>query len=285
MAICNPLHYGTLTGNRACAKMAAAAWARGFLYEVLRTGSTFSIPLYQGNAVDQFFCEVPQLLKLSCSDSYLREAGVTVVSFHVACGCFGFIVLSYVQIFRVMLRIPSELGWHKAFPMCLPHLAVVSLFVSTAIFLYLKPPSSSSPALELVVAVLYSVIPPRVNPLIYSMRNQRDTDAIDSIVVELNLLGDVKGNKKGFCRYISSKEKTREYVSLVLNGAGDMVTKDVEKAKVYSAFFASDFPDKTCLQESQAPETCANMVEEDRVREHLNKLDIHLSMGPDGMYP
>ncbi|NXH78294.1 O14J1 protein, partial [Hydrobates tethys] len=71
-----------------------------------------------------------------------------------------------------VLRIPSEQGRHKAFSMCLPHLAVVSLFVSTGMFTCLKPPSISSPVLDLVVAVLYSVIPPTVNPLIYSMRKK-----------------------------------------------------------------------------------------------------------------
>ncbi|NXN38040.1 O14I1 protein, partial [Rhinoptilus africanus] len=81
-------------------------------------------------------------------------------------------VLSYVQIFRAVLRIPSKQGRHKAFSTCLPHLAVVFLFLSTGIFAYLKPPSISWPFLDLVVAVLYSVVPPAVNPLIYSLRNK-----------------------------------------------------------------------------------------------------------------
>ena len=73
---------------------------------------------------------------------------------------------------RAVLRIPSEQGQHKAFSTCLPHLVVLSLFIGTCIFACLKPPSISSPSLDLVVAVLYSVVPPAVNPLIYSMRNQ-----------------------------------------------------------------------------------------------------------------
>ncbi|XP_068779220.1 olfactory receptor 14C36-like [Struthio camelus] len=178
VAICRPLHYGTLLGSRACVKMAAAAWGTGFLYALLHTANTFSIPLCQGNVVEQFFCEIAQLLKLSCSDSYLREAGVIVASLCLVFGCFVFIVLSYVQIFTVVLRIPSEQGRHKAFSMCLPHLAVVSLFVSTGMFAYLKPPSISSPALDLVVAVLYAVVPPAVNPLIYSLRNKELKDAL-----------------------------------------------------------------------------------------------------------
>ncbi|XP_063177754.1 olfactory receptor 14A16-like, partial [Chroicocephalus ridibundus] len=154
------LHYGTLLGSRACVHMAAAAWGFVFLYAVLHTANTFSLPLCQGNALDQFFCEIPQILKLSCSDSYLREVGLLVVSACLTFGCFVFIMLSYVQIFRAVLRIPSEQGRHKAFSTCLPHLAVVSLFVSTGAFAYLKPPSTSSPVLDLVVAVLYSVVPP-----------------------------------------------------------------------------------------------------------------------------
>ncbi|XP_075346258.1 olfactory receptor 14J1-like [Mycteria americana] len=182
LAICKPLHYGTLLGSRACVHMAAAAWGSGFLTAVLLTANTFSIPLCQGNALDQFFCEIPQILKLSCSHSYLREVGLIVFCVCLALGCFIFIVLSYVQIFRAVLRIPSEQGRHKAFSTCLPHLAVVSLFLSTDLFAYLKPPSISSPSLDLVMAVLYSVVPPAVNPLIYSMRNQELKDALKKLI-------------------------------------------------------------------------------------------------------
>ncbi|XP_068280298.1 olfactory receptor 14J1-like [Nyctibius grandis] len=178
VAICKPLHYGTLLGTRACVHMAAAAWGSCFLYALLHTANTFSLSLCQGNAVDQFFCEISQILKLSCSHSYLSEFGLLVVSLCVGFGCFVFIVLSYAQIFRAVLRIPSQQGRHKAFSTCLPHLAMVSLFTSTAMFAYLKPPSMSSPSLDLVVAVLYSVVPPAVNPLIYSMRNQELKDVL-----------------------------------------------------------------------------------------------------------
>ncbi|KAM9211407.1 olfactory receptor 14C36-like [Leptosomus discolor] len=184
VAICKPLHYGTLLGSRACVHMAAAAWGTAFPYAVLHTANTFSLPLCQGNAVDQFFCEIPQILKLSCSDTYLREAGVIVVSVCLSFGCFVFIVVSYVQIFRAVLRIPSEQGRHKAFSTCLPHLAVVSLFLSTAMFAYLKSPSISSPFLNLLMAVLYSLFPPAVNPLIYSMRNKELKDALRKLMTD-----------------------------------------------------------------------------------------------------
>ncbi|XP_074666479.1 olfactory receptor 14A16-like [Strix aluco] len=178
VAICKPLHYGTLLGSRACVHMAAGAWGTGFLYAVLHSANTFSLPLCQGNVVDQFFCEIPQILKLSCSHSYLREVGLLLVSAFLGFGCFVFIVVSYVQIFRAVLRIPSEQGQHKIFSTCLPHLAVVSLFISTSMFAHLKPLSISSPFLDLLVSFLYSVVPPAVNPLIYSLRNQEIKDAL-----------------------------------------------------------------------------------------------------------
>ncbi|XP_064495395.1 olfactory receptor 14J1-like [Pseudopipra pipra] len=183
VAICKPLHYGTLLGSRACAHMAAAAWATAFLNALLHTANTFSLPLCQGNALGQFFCEIPPILKLSCSHSgYLREIWLIVVSCSLAFGCFVFIVFSYVQIFRVVLRIPSQQGRHKAFSTCLPHLAMVSLFISTGLFTYLKPPSISSPSLDLALSVLYLVVPPTLNPLIYSRRNQEIKDALRKII-------------------------------------------------------------------------------------------------------
>ncbi|XP_066062152.1 olfactory receptor 14J1-like [Chamaea fasciata] len=182
VSICKPLHYGTLLGSRACAHMAAAAWASAFLTALLHTANTFSLPLCHSNAVGQFFCEIPQILKLSCSKSYLRELGLVVLSASLYFGCFVFMVFTYVQIFRAVLRISSEQGRHKAFSTCLPHLAVLSLFLSTGTFVYLKPPSISSPSLDLAPSVLYSVVPPALNPLIYSLRNQKLKAAVWTLI-------------------------------------------------------------------------------------------------------
>ncbi|XP_077028715.1 olfactory receptor 14J1-like [Agelaius phoeniceus] len=182
VSICKPLHYGTLLGSRACAHMAAAAWASAFLYSLLHTANTFSLPLCHGNVLGQFFCEIPQIIKLSCSDTNLREFGLVAFSAFLFLGCFVFIVFSYVQIFRAVLRIPSEQGRHKAFSTCLPHLAVISLFIITATFAHLKPPSMSSPSLDLALSVLYSVVPPALNPLIYSLRNQELKDTLRKMI-------------------------------------------------------------------------------------------------------
>ncbi|XP_067392506.1 olfactory receptor 14A16-like [Emydura macquarii macquarii] len=178
VAICQPLHYEMVMNRGACVQMAASAWISGILNSALHTGNTFTISFCGGNTVDQFFCEVPQLLKLACSDSYLSEVGVIVFGLCLAFSCFVFITMSYVQIFRAVLKIPSELGRHKAFSTCLPHLIVVTLFLCTATFAYLKPTSGSASGLDLLVAVLYSVLPPMMNPIIYSMRNKEIYGAV-----------------------------------------------------------------------------------------------------------
>ncbi|KFV56531.1 Olfactory receptor 14A16, partial [Tyto alba] len=93
---------GPLLGSRSCVHMAAAAWGTGLLNSLLHTANTFPRPLCQGNAVDQFFCEIPKILKLSCSDSYLRELAIIMVTACLFFFCFIFIMLSYVQIFRAV---------------------------------------------------------------------------------------------------------------------------------------------------------------------------------------
>ncbi|XP_044840131.1 olfactory receptor 14A16-like [Mauremys mutica] len=150
VAICKPLHYETIMNRRAFFQIAASALINVIVYSSLHTRNIFAISFCGGNELDQFFCEISQLLKLACSDTYLGE----------------------VEIFQTVLRIPTEQGRHKALSTCLPHLIVVSLFVSTGIFAYLKPTSSSPSGLDLMVAVLYSVLPPVMNPIIYSMRNK-----------------------------------------------------------------------------------------------------------------
>ncbi|KAM9120635.1 olfactory receptor 14A16-like [Pangshura tecta] len=181
VAICKPLHYETLMNRGACVQMAASAWVSGLLNSALHTGNTFAISFCKGNIVDQFFCEIPQLLKIACSDSYLSEVGVIAFNALLGLSLFVLIVVSYAQIFTTVLRIPSEQGRHKAVSTCLPHISVVSLLLFTGIFAYLKPTSSSASGLDLVVGVLYAVVPSMMNPIIYSMRNNEIKAALKKL--------------------------------------------------------------------------------------------------------
>ncbi|XP_014435286.1 olfactory receptor 14A16-like [Pelodiscus sinensis] len=183
VAICQPLHYERVMNRRACVYMATSAWIAGAVYSALHTGNTFILPFCQSNDINQFFCEIPQLLKLACSDSYRSEVGVLAFSVVLFLNCFAFILVSYVQIFKAVLRIPSKQGRQKAFSTCLPHLAVISLFLCTGFFAYLKPTSNSGTNLDLAVGVLYAVVPPMMNPVIYSMRNKELKTALKKLFV------------------------------------------------------------------------------------------------------
>ncbi|XP_067393723.1 olfactory receptor 14I1-like [Emydura macquarii macquarii] len=182
VAICHPLHYERVMNRGACVQMAASAWISSIIYSALHTGNTFASTFCEDNTVDQFFCEIPQLLKLTCYDSYLSEAGFIVFGACLGLGCFVFIIVSYVQMFKTVLRIPSEQGRHKAFSTCLPRLIVVTMFLSISCFSYLKPTSSSTSGLDLLVAVLYSMVPPVMNPIIYSMRNKKIKNAVKKMI-------------------------------------------------------------------------------------------------------
>nr|XP_008166979.2 olfactory receptor 14A16-like [Chrysemys picta bellii] len=178
VAICQPLHYETIMNRGACVQMAASAWISGIPVSTMQTGNIFALPFCGGNKVNQFFCEIPQLLKITCNDSYVTEIVITSFLLFLGLSCFAFIIVSYVQIFKAVLRIPSEQCRHKAFSTCLPHLIVVSLLVCTATVAYLKPTSSSTSGFDSMVAVLYSMVPPVINPAIYSMRNKEIKGAL-----------------------------------------------------------------------------------------------------------
>ncbi|XP_033025707.1 olfactory receptor 14A16-like [Lacerta agilis] len=171
VAICNPLHYETIMHKGACIRMVAIGWIISLLNAMLHTGSTFA-NTFCSNAVNQFFCEIPKLLKLSCSNFYLVEVGVIVLSCSIGLSCFIFIIITYMQIFSTVQRIPSVHGKKKALSTCLPHLTVVSVFLFTGVFAYTRPPSEASPDLDIAFAVIYTIIPPTLNPFIYSMRNK-----------------------------------------------------------------------------------------------------------------
>ncbi|XP_053120428.1 olfactory receptor 14I1-like [Hemicordylus capensis] len=171
VAICNPLQYEQLMNKVSCVQMTAAVWIISFCNAVLHTTCTFGIT-FCSNVINQFFCEIPQILRLSCSSSFVPEKGAVIACSLLGVGCFAFIVISYLQIFRAVLKIPSAQGRKKAISTCLPHLIVLFLFYFTGSVAYLRPMSSSSSDTNLAVAVMYSIIPPFMNPIIYSIRNK-----------------------------------------------------------------------------------------------------------------
>ncbi|XP_036599458.1 olfactory receptor 14A16-like [Trichosurus vulpecula] len=181
-AICRPLHYETLMSRGSCVQMARASWVNGSLSGIMHTVSTFSVPFCKANVLGQFFCEIPHLLKLSCSQPNFAEIGTTVTTTILGLGCFFYIVISYVHIFSTVLRMPSTEGRSKAFFTCLPHLIVTTVFFTTAFVAHVKPTSDTPSVLDLLVSVFYVVVPPTLNPAIYSLRNKDMKAALTKLV-------------------------------------------------------------------------------------------------------
>ncbi|XP_049620811.1 olfactory receptor 14J1-like [Suncus etruscus] len=172
VAICFPLHYDTIMDFRTCLHGVVGVYVSGVIGGVMHTAGTFSIRFCGPRIIHQFFCVVPQILKLSCANDYLAEIGVSVFLSLVAFLCIIFIGFSYMRIFSSVLRMPSEEGRAKAFSTCLPHLVVVLLFVSTGVFEFLKPHSNSQTVSDILLTIMYTVVPPTFNPVIYSLRNK-----------------------------------------------------------------------------------------------------------------
>ncbi|XP_034278687.1 olfactory receptor 14A16-like [Pantherophis guttatus] len=184
VAICNPLHYETILNKKACIKMATSVWMCGLSYSMLHTGNLFTVK-FCSSIINQFFCEIPQLLKISCSDSYAAEEWILILGSSLAFILFVLIVFSYVRIFKAVLQIPSNQGKQKAFSTCLPHLIVICIFMVSGTFAYLKPISSSPSTSDILISMFYCVVPPIMNPLIYSMRNKELKMAIWKLILNI----------------------------------------------------------------------------------------------------
>uniref|UniRef100_A0A670JED7 Olfactory receptor n=1 Tax=Podarcis muralis TaxID=64176 RepID=A0A670JED7_PODMU len=180
VAICNPLQYEMVMNRAVCKQMVAGVWVAGILNAVMHTSATFATP-FCSNIVNQFFCEIPQLLTLACSNN-LMEIGALVVSIILVSGCFVFIVVTYVHIFTVVVKLPSIQGRKKAFSTCIPHLVVFSLFCFTGCFAYLRPPSKIPSNGDFAITVMYTIVPPMFNPIIYSMRNKEIKNAVSKLL-------------------------------------------------------------------------------------------------------
>ncbi|KAG8510150.1 LOW QUALITY PROTEIN: Olfactory receptor 14J1 [Galemys pyrenaicus] len=185
VAIYLPLCYEIIMDVRKCVHSVLGAWISGVISGVMHTAATFSVHFCGSHVIHQFFCDIPQLLKISCASEYISEVWVTAFLSLMAFLCVVFIGLSHIQIFSTVLRMPSAEGRAKAFSTCLPHLAVVILFISTGFFEYLKPPSDSPSALDIFLTIMYIVVPPTLNPMIYSLRNQAIKTALRKPELEL----------------------------------------------------------------------------------------------------
>ncbi|XP_069086107.1 olfactory receptor 5AP2-like [Pleurodeles waltl] len=171
-AICNPLLYLIIMNRRTCIKLMFFSYFFGSLNALTHTVFTFSLPYCASNEITHFCCDIPPILKISCSDTTLNEAVLVMVAGSIIILCLTIILVSYAYIVSTILKISSSEGRWRAFSTCSSHFVCVTLFFGTLVFMYIKPSSSHSMPRDRVASVFYALIIPMLNPLIYSLRNQ-----------------------------------------------------------------------------------------------------------------
>ncbi|XP_055980777.1 olfactory receptor 14C36-like [Sorex fumeus] len=182
VAICQPLHYPVIMNRQFCIRATLISLTSGLLYAGAHTGNTFRLSFCQSNVVHQFFCDVPSLLKLSSSNTFSNELLSFVTIMGVGGSCTIFIAWSYTHIFSTIFKVPTkERG--KAFSTCVPHIIVVSVFLSSGSYVYLKPSVTSETVQDMILSVFYVIVPPFLNPIIYSLRNKQIKEALRKVVL------------------------------------------------------------------------------------------------------
>ncbi|NP_001377337.1 olfactory receptor family 13 subfamily J member 1G [Bos taurus] len=177
LAICQPLRYPVLMSHQLCWLLAGAAWVLGLCKSVTETVIAMRLPFCGHRVVSHFTCEILAVLKLACGDTSISEVFLLVGAILLLPVPLAFICLSYTLILATTLRVPSAAGRHKAFSTCSAHLAVVMLFYGTVIFMYMKPKSKEAHISDEVFTVLYAVVTPMLNPVIYSLKNKEVKEA------------------------------------------------------------------------------------------------------------
>ncbi|KAM5152812.1 olfactory receptor 5B12-like [Mantella aurantiaca] len=171
-AICQPLHYTQIMRWKACVKLISCVWCLSFNHSLIHTLKALELQFCSTDIIESFFCDLPQLFQISCSDIYINVLLIFIFS-----GFFGFwslmlTLLPYVYILKTVQKIQAKGNRSKVFSTCTSHLTVVFIFYSSSMFNYFRPSSNHYFAGDKVTPVIYTVITPLLNPLIYSLRNQ-----------------------------------------------------------------------------------------------------------------
>ncbi|XP_055989990.1 olfactory receptor 5B2-like [Sorex fumeus] len=181
-AVCQPLHYTTIMTTNMCAHLAIGSYAFGFLTAAIHTGNTFSLSFCMSNVVHHFFCDIPAVMSLSCSNKDFSELMLLLLSSVYILFAVVIILISYLFIFITILKMHSAEGYQKAFSTCASHLIAVSIFYGTVIVMYLQPSSSHSMDTDKIASVFYTILIPMLNPIVYSLRNKEVKNAFTKVI-------------------------------------------------------------------------------------------------------
>ncbi|KAM4702172.1 olfactory receptor 12D1-like [Discoglossus pictus] len=182
VAICKPLHYNGIMNRRTCLLMAVGSWITGFLHSLMHTIFTSRLPFCGPNKVNHFFCDIKPLLKLACADTIFNSILLSLVTGSLVMVSFLLTLLSYVFISTSLLQVHGAQGRIRGFSTCAAHLMVVIMLYGTALFTYLRPITEESLDQDRVAAVLFTVITPVFNPIIYTLRNHDVKNAVRKLI-------------------------------------------------------------------------------------------------------
>ncbi|NXM73691.1 OR5V1 protein, partial [Serilophus lunatus] len=185
VAICHPLKYLNTMSMKLCAHLAIGTWVVGFFNSLLHTSLIFTVFFCDSNQVDQYYCDIPPMLDLSCSSTDSRELVILVVAGVLGSAAFVITLVSYLYILLAILSMKSSESRHKAFSTCGSHLTVVCLFYGTTIYTYVRPSSTYSPQQDRIVSMLYGILTPLLNPIIYSLRNKEVRCALGRVISQV----------------------------------------------------------------------------------------------------
>ncbi|NXK79193.1 OR5G3 protein, partial [Amazona guildingii] len=182
MAICHPLLYPLVMSPKCCFQLVTGSYLVGLTNGVGQTISMSTLSFCSSSTIDLFFCDIAPLISLSTSDTTLSQIILTTAASLFGVSCSLVILLSYVAIITTILSINSAEGKCKAFLTCTSHLTTVSIFYGASFFTYLNPISDSSGGTDKWAVVLYTVVTPMLNPLIYSLRNKEVKEALRKLM-------------------------------------------------------------------------------------------------------
>ncbi|XP_033024607.1 olfactory receptor 6C4-like [Lacerta agilis] len=172
LAICKPLYYATLMNGKLCIQLASCSWINSIVLFSICLVLMWQLRYCVSNEIDHFFCEVLSLVKISCSDTSLVKCVILILAFVFSFPPFLLTVISYIYIIVAIFKIPSTTGKQKAFSTCSSHVIVVSLFYGSLIIVYMTPNTEAMRDLNKIFSLFYTVLPPLINPLVYSLRNK-----------------------------------------------------------------------------------------------------------------
>ncbi|XP_044635550.2 olfactory receptor 2M3-like [Equus asinus] len=182
VAICYPLRYSVLMSQKICGLMAASSWILGSLDGIIEVAVVLSFSYCGAREIPHFFCDVPALLTLSCTNTLLFQRMIFICCVIMLLFPVAVIIVSYVHVIRAVIRVGTGDGRRKAFTTCSSHLMVVGMYYGAAMFIYMRPTSDRSPTQDKMVSAFYTILTPMLNSLIYSLRNKEVARAFTKVL-------------------------------------------------------------------------------------------------------